>query len=185
MPIPEQLKLNYEDYLNLPQDGKRHEIIDGEHYMTPAPQTRHQIVTVNLLGIWLHYLKENDIGQIMLAPTDVVLSETTVLQPDLLFIRKDREHIIKKNFIEGPPDLVIEILSPGSEKLDRFTKMKYYAMFGVPEYWLIDYETRILEQYILKGDIFDRIGIFDKDFASSLFPNLTIQLSQVFKGPGF
>ena len=185
MSIPEKLKLNYEDYLNLPDDGKRHEIVDGEHYMTPAPQTRHQIVSRNIERILLNHIEDNDLGQFLDAPTDVVLSDTTIVQPDKLFILKEREYIIKNNFIEGPPDLVIEILSPGNEKLDRFTKMKYYAMFGVPEYWLIDYEIRILEQYVLKRDLFERAGVFTEDYSPSLFPDLIIDLSRIFKGPGF
>jgi Uma2 family endonuclease len=185
MPIPEELKLTYDDYLNLPDDGRRHEIIDGEHYMTPSPQTRHQIVSRNLERILLNYAEENDCGQILDAPVDVVLSDTTIVQPDILFVRKEREHIIKRNFIEGAPDLIIEIISPGSERLDRHTKMKHYAMFGVGEYWLIDYEARILEQYVLRGRILERKDVFSQDFCPSLFPNLTIHLSQIFKGPGF
>ena len=185
MPIPELLKLNYDDYLNFLNDGKRHEIIEGEHYMTPAPQTRHQIVSRNIESILAGYIETNSWGQILYAPVDVLLSDTTIVQPDILFIRKDREHIIKKNFIEGPPDLIIEILSPGNERMDRFTKMKHYALFAVPEYWIIDYEARILEQYKLKGQIFQRKGVFSESFSSSLFPNLKIELSQIFKGPGF
>lgn len=185
MPVPKELKLTYDDYLNFPNDGKRYEIIDGEHHMTPAPQTRHQIVSRNIERILANYVEENDTGQILYAPTDVVLSDTTVVQPDILFVRKEREHIIKKNFIEGAPELIIEILSPGNEKLDRRTKMKHYAMFGVGEYWIIDYEACILEQYVLKGHIFQRRGVFDEDFSPSLFPDLTIHLSQIFKGPGF
>jgi Uma2 family endonuclease len=185
MSIPKQLKLTYEDYLNLPNDGNRHEIIDGEQYMTPAPQTRHQIVSRNIERILLNYIEDNDFGQLIHSPIDVVLSETTIVQPDVLFIRKEREGIIKKNFIEGPPDLIVEILSPGNEKLDRITKMKYYAMFGISEYWLIDYEVRILEQYVLKGQIFERAGVNTEEFSPSIFPDLTIHLPQIFKGPGF
>ena len=153
--------------------------------MTPAPQTRHQIVSRNIEHILLNYIEDNDFGQLLYAPTDVILSDTTIVQPDILFIHKDREHIIKKNFIEGPPDLLIEIMSPGNEKLDRFTKMKHYALFGVGEYWLIDYEARILDQYVLKGHVFERAGVFREDFSPSLFPDLIIQLPRVFKGPGF
>ena len=185
MPIPEQLKLNYEDYLNFPSDGKRHEIIDGEHHMTPAPQTRHQMVSRNIERILANYTEENDWGQMFYAPVDVILSDTTIVQPDLLFIRKDQEHIIKKNFIEGAPDLIIEIISPGTERVDRLTKMKHYALFGVGEYWIIDYEARILEQYVLKGQTFERSGVFTESFSPALFPDLTIDLSRIFKGPGF
>jgi Uma2 family endonuclease len=185
MPIPEELKLTYDDYLNLPDNGKRHEIIDGEHFMTPSPQSRHQIVSRNLGRILANYADENDSGQIFYAPMDVYLSDTTIVQPDIFLILKEREHIIKKNFIEGPPDLIVEILSPGNKEIDRHTKMKGYALFGVQEYWIIDYDALILEQYLLQGQVFKRAGVFTEDFSSSIFPNLTIHLSQVFKGPGF
>lgn len=185
MPIPEKMKLTYDDYLNFPDDGKRHEIIDGEHFMTPSPQSRHQIVSRNLERILANYAEKNNMGQIFYAPMDVLLSDTTIVQPDIFFILKDREYIIKKNFIEGPPDLIVGISSPGNKKIDRHTKMKEYALFNVQEYWIIDYDARILEQYRLKGLSFKRIGVFTKDFSSSIFPDLTILLSQVFKGPGF
>ncbi len=185
MSIPEELKLTYDDYLNYPDDGKRHEIIDGEHFMTLSPQSRHQIVSRNLERILANYAEDNDMGQIFDAPMDVMLSDTTVVQPDIFFLHKNREDLIKRNFIEGPPDLIVEILSPGNEKIDRHTKMKEYALFNVQEYWIIDYDARILEQYRLKGQAFERVGVFTKDFSSSIFPNLTIHLSQVFKGPGF
>ncbi len=185
MPIPEHLKLTYDDYLNFPDDGKRYEIVDGESYMAPAPQTRHQVVSINLEAILMRYTQTNNAGYILHAPVDVVFSATTIVQPDILFIQKGRAHIIKKNAIEGPPDLIIEILSPGNERLDRFTKMKRYAIFGVGEYWLIDYQARTLEQYVLQGRFFERKGVFIEDFSPPLFPDLTIHLSQIFKGPGF
>ena len=185
MPIPAELKLTYEDYLNFPNDGKRHEIIDGEHVMPPSPQTRHQIASKNLQWILENYARETGVGHVMDAPVDVVLSATTVVQPDIFFVRKEREHIIKRNFIEGPPDLIIEILSPGNEKMDRQTKMKSYALLGVPEYWIVDFEARILEQYVLKGQLYEREGVFAETFSPALFPGLTIPLSSVFKGPGF
>jgi Uma2 family endonuclease len=185
MPIPDALKFTYDDYLNFPNDGKRHEIVDGEHYMTPSPQTRHQIVSRNLETVLAIYVQENEWGQIFDAPMDVLLSDATVVQPDLLFIRKERENIIKKNFIEGPPDLIVEILSPGGERLDRQTKMKNYALLGVPEYWIVDYEARILEQFVLRGQLYERAGVFTDAFSPALFPGLTIDLRSVFKGPGF
>jgi Uma2 family endonuclease len=185
MSIPEQLKLTYEDYLCFPDDGRRHEIIDGEPYMTPAPQTRHQIVSRNLERILANYAEENDWGEVLDAPIDVVLSETTVVQPDILFILRDRERVIKKNCIEGPPDLMIEILSPGNERLDRLIKMKQYSLLGVPEYWILDYEARILEQYVREGDLFARKGVFAETFSPAIFPDLVIDLSQIFRGPGF
>ena len=113
---------------------------------------------------------EKDLGLLLLAPTDVKLSEITIIQPDIFFIRKKREHIIKRNFVESSPDLTVEILSPTQEKLDRFTKMKHYAISGIEEYWL---------------NVFERTGVFSEDFSPVLFPGLTIRLRQIFKGPGF
>ena len=185
MPVPDALKLTYDDYLNFAADGKRHEIIDGEHHMTPSPQSRHQLVSMNLSRILANYAAEGDRGYVITAPMDVVLADTTVVQPDLLFVRKERERIIKENFVEGPPELVVEILSAGSEKLDRRTKLKQYALFGVWEYWLVDYKARALEQYVLQGQIYERSGVYVEDFSSALFPSLTIHLPDVFKGPGF
>ncbi len=97
MAIPEELKLTYDDYLNYPDDGKRHEIIDGEHFMTPSPQSRHQIVSRNLERILANYAEDNDMGQIFDAPMDVMLSDTTVVQPDIFFLHKNREDLIKRN----------------------------------------------------------------------------------------
>ncbi len=185
MPIPVELKLTYDDYLNLPDDGKRHEIVDGEHFMTPAPQTRHQIASRNLQRVLDRFVSERDLGEVLDAPIDVVLSDTTVVQPDLIFIRRERQHIIKRNFIEGPPGLIVEILSPGGERLDRQTKMKAYALLGVPEYWLVDYEARTLEQYVLRGHVYERAGVFGEAFSPALFPDLAIHLQDIFKGPGF
>lgn len=185
MSIPNELKLTYEDYLCFPDDGKRHEIIDGGHFMTPAPQTRHQIVSRNLGRLLANYAEEHDWGEVLYAPVDVVLSETTVVQPDILFIRRGRERIIKRHCVEGPPDLVVEILSPGMERLDRLVKMKHYALLGVPEYWIVDFEARLLEQYLTREEVFQRTGVFAEIFSPALFPGLVIDLSEIFKGPGF
>lgn len=185
MPIPEELKFTYEDYVCFPDDGKRHEIIDGEHFMTPAPQTRHQIVSANLERVLANYVVERDAGYVLHAPIDVVLSDTTVVQPDILFVSGERRGIIKRKFIEGPPDLIVEIISPAYERQDRQIKMKHYALLGAPEYWLLDFEARTLEQYVREGDLFQRAGVFAQSFAPAIFPGLTIDLSQIFKGPGF
>jgi Uma2 family endonuclease len=185
MPIPAELKLTYDDYLNFPNDGKRHEIIDGAHFMTPAPETRHQIVSRNLQKILVNHVEDRDLGRVLDAPIDVLLADTTVAQPDLLFVRREREGLIKRRFVEGPPDLIVEIFSPGSEEYDRRTKMKNYAPLGVPEHWLVDYEARLLEQYVLGGQICERAGVFGESFSPALFPCLTLDLRQVFKGPGF
>ncbi|MFQ5770648.1 MAG: Uma2 family endonuclease, partial [bacterium] len=102
----------YQDYVNLPEDGKRYEIINGDLIMTPAPFTIHQKVSANIVDKLRPFVKKNQKGEVFYAPVDVVLSETNVVQPDILFISNEHSNIITEKNISGVPDLVIEILSP-------------------------------------------------------------------------
>ena len=137
-------KFTYKDYLQLPEDT-RYEIIDGELFMVPAPVPYHQIVSRNL-EFYLHqHVKENNLGEVLNAPCDLILSNTDVVQPDLLFISQARLSIIKETNIQGAPDLVVEILSPASEKRDRGKKQKLYAQNQIQEYWIVDTQTKSIE----------------------------------------
>lgn len=145
-------KVTYDMYVEMPEDGARHEIIDGAlEMMSPGPSTVHQSVSGELEFLLKQSCKTN--YKIFDAPLDVILSETTVLQPDILMIHRSRLHIVTLRGIEGPPDLVIEILSPGSRSRDKVLKMKSYAEHGVPEYWVVDTEARTLEQYRLMDQV--------------------------------
>ena len=130
------LKFTYEDYLSFPEDGKRHELIDGEHFVTPAPLTKHQRILSNLHLLITAYVKQNALGSAFFAPTDVILSDTDVVQPDFLFISATRSAIITEANIQGPPDLAVEILSEGTRKTDEVIKRKLYERYGVEEYWV-------------------------------------------------
>ena len=122
-PTPESsVKFTYEDFLNFPADGKRHEIIDGEHYVTPSPITKHQRVSRKLTVALAGYLERHPIGEIFAAPFDVIFSDLDVVEPDLVYISRERRNILTQAHVRGAPDLVVEILSPGTRKVDEITK---------------------------------------------------------------
>ena len=114
MPRDASTKLTYEDFLNFPDDGRRHELIDGEHYVTPSPNTRHQRLVARLFDAIYDHLKGRPGGEVFLAPFDVVISNFDVVEPDLLFVAADQSAILTDKHVRGAPALVIEILSPGS-----------------------------------------------------------------------
>ena len=155
---PGRIRLTYDDYVGLPNDGKRYEILDGELFVTPAPRPRHQQVSINLEFILLQHIRGHRLGQILHAPIDLILDPATVAQPDILFIRAGREAIISERGIEGAPTLVVEVLSPSTARLDRDRKMKLYAEHGVPYYWIVDPESRSVEAYTLTGTAYALAG---------------------------
>lgn len=153
MRIPEgKIVLTYEDYVLLPNDRNRYEILEGELSVTPAPSTKHQTASGNLFILLAQYIKERDLGKLFYAPIDLILESTSVLQPDLLFVSKARQRIITEKAIEGAPDLVIEILSPATGRTDRITKAQIYARHTVPAYWIVDPEQEVIEIYLLEVD---------------------------------
>ncbi len=171
-------KLTYSDYVLLPDDGKRYEIVEGELYMTPAPTTRHQMIVGRLNHHLLAFLETNPIGTVLVAPCDVVLSDADIVQPDLLFVRNDGMARITEKNVQGPPDLVIEILSPGTAARDRDLKRKRYEHFGVREYWLVDPDLNTVEILRLENGQYRRAGLVEGSgtLTSPLFPGLTLDL---------
>ena len=134
--VGKKKQYTYEDYLTIP-DEKRYELIDGELSMVPAPNTFHQDVLGNLEFILRKFVKERGLGKIFSAPTDVILSDNTVVQPDILFISKERKKIIEKRGIFGSPDIAIEIVSPSTFVMDTITKKEIYEKFKVKKNLLI------------------------------------------------
>ena len=125
------VKFTYEDLLNFPDDGKRHEIIDGEHFVTPSPNTKHQRIVSNLHFALVAYLRNTRVGEAFVSPFDVVFSDLNVVDPDLLYISRERAAILTAEHVGGAPDLVVEILSPRTRKTDELTKRKLYERFDV------------------------------------------------------
>ena len=136
--MPVDIRLTYEDYCRLPNDGKRYEIIDGELFVTPSPRSLHQIVISNLHLELGRFVKDREMGRVLVAPLDVVLSRFDIVEPDLLFVSKSRSSTVTETNVQGAPDLVVEVLSRTSAEIDRTTKLKLYARSGVEEYWIID-----------------------------------------------
>ena len=143
-----KLKLTYQDYVLLPDDGKRYEILDGDLYVTPSPTARHQEVSFNLALAMGQYVKTHGLGKVLASPLDVILADDSIAQPDLLFVSNERLPIVR-DWVHGAPDLVIEILSPGTRDRDRTLKRHLYARHGVRELWLVDPEARSVEIHTL------------------------------------
>src|SRR3990172_12492877 len=127
-----KIVLTYDDYRDLPNDRNRYEVLDGELSVTPAPSKRNQRISVRLYLTLAHHVLANQLGDIYAAPTDLILTPTTVVQPDLIFVGNDRLHIVTERAIEGPPTLLIEILSPATHQTDRLTKAQLYARYQFP-----------------------------------------------------
>jgi Uma2 family endonuclease len=146
-------KLTYEDYLLFPDDGLRHEIIEGEHYVSPSPSTRHQRILLNLSYLMRQYLEVRPVGEILFAPFDVLLSEFNVLVPDLIYLSRERSHLLTSQNLQGAPDLAVEILSPSTRSRDLILKRDVFGRTGVLEYWLVDPENDSVTVYHRAGEV--------------------------------
>ena len=147
-PMRQDTRLTYDDFLLFPDDGRRHELIDGEHYVTPSPNTRHQRLVGRLYAGFVLYLRDHpDAGEAFLAPFDVVFSHYDVVEPDLLFIAADQGEILTDKHVRGAPAIVIEVLSPGTRKVDEQAKRQLFERGGVREYWLVDPELDVVNVY--------------------------------------
>ncbi len=140
-------KLTYQDFLQFPDDGRRHELIDGAHCVSPAPATRHQRLSWRLSQALGRYLDEHPVGEAFCAPYDVVLSMFDVVEPDLLLVLGDQAELITHRHVRGAPALVVEILSAATRQVDEDVKLRLYERSGVREYWLIDPDRDIVTVY--------------------------------------
>lgn len=173
-------KMTYADYVKIPADGKRHEIIEGGWYMTPAPNVPHQRVSQNLGSILHDHAKRNRLGDVFSAPIDVVLSDEDIVQPDLVFVSISRAAAVKHENIQGAPDLVVEILSPSTAPIDRGEKRQLYERAGIREYWIVDPASQNVEVHEFASPRRIRIYTGGQSFDSALLPGLTIRLADLF-----
>jgi Uma2 family endonuclease len=134
--IADRKKITYADYLKI-DDNNRYEIFHGGLRMVPAPSTDHQGISINLGSLIWKFVKEKKLGKVFEAPTDVVFDDDEVFQPDIVFIKSERQDIIRENAIHGIPDLIVEIVSPSSTFYDMVEKKEIYRKYGVKEYWLV------------------------------------------------
>ena len=134
-----QKKLTYADFLLFPEDGNRHELIDGVHYVTPSPYIPHQIIVGRLFVAIANFLAtRKDLGRMFLSPVDVVMSDHDVVVPDFTFVAADQQSILTEANVQGSPALVVEVLSPSTRRRDEGIKRNLFAQQGVKEYWLVD-----------------------------------------------
>ncbi|MFH0932950.1 MAG: Uma2 family endonuclease [Nitrospirota bacterium] len=179
--VIEKKRYTYEDYLKTPDD-ERYELIEGELLMTPSPIPKHQRISREIEFELMKFAKENDLGEIFDAPCDVYLDNENVVQPDILFISKERLDIIGEKNIQGAPDLVIEIISESTAYRDLVQKKKLYAKFGAKEYWIVIPREELIEVYILKDNTYMLHKTYSKDdtLESPYLRNLKVELTGIF-----
>ena len=178
------VKFTYEDYRHTPDD-QRYELLDGELIMPPAPDLRHQRIGIRLGSLLHAFVQERDLGEVFLPPCDVVLSNTDVVQPDLLFVSHERAHLLLGgDNVSGAPDLVVEILSSSTAGRDRTLKRALYARHGVGEYWLVDPDARTVTVLGLGGEDFEVAAVYGEGqtMASPTLAGFSAGLNQIF-GP--
>ena len=182
-----QGEYTYEDYLQLPEEpGYRYEILNGFLIKEPTPSVQHQRISRELeFQLKIFFDEFDPKGEIFDAPLDVTLGERNVVQPDILFVSSNRREIMRKERIDGPCDLAVEILSPSSRRKDRLKKMEIYRKAGIPHYWIVDPDEKILEAYQLKGENYSLLftGGPEDEFAHPEFPGLNLDLEKIFYNP--
>jgi Uma2 family endonuclease len=187
LPNPRGVKLTYDDFVLFPDDGLRHELIDGEHYVTPSPNDKHQTILANLhllIGVWV---RGHATGKVWIAPFDVVLSRSDVVEPDLLYMSNQRKaEVLTEANVQGPPELVVEVGSPSTRRRDETIKRALYERAGVSEYWFVDTELDVVRVYRrLAGDGFaqpEQLSLHAGNVLTTpLLPGLELPLSEIFR----
>jgi Uma2 family endonuclease len=176
-------RVTFAELVEWPDDGRRYELYDGEAIVVPTPFLRHQRVAHHL-GIVLTDYERATGGLVCEVPIDIVFSEYDVLQPDVVFFRKERRHLLDMmQTTRVPPDLAVEILSRSTERRDRGRKMATYARFGVPEYWIVDPVRNTVESYELSGAEYRLAGTFDErqHVSSPTLPGLSFDARRIFE----
>jgi Uma2 family endonuclease len=181
MALPRKARYQASDIWDTPDDGHRYEVIDGELYVTPPPSWDHQRGLSKLHLRVGPFVYEHGLGEVVQAPIGVVLDEGTAVQPDLVYVSRERRAIIVERGIEGAPDLVVEVLSPSTRTRDRGAKMRRYADAGVPHYWILDPRARTLEAYRLGEQGYELTGTNGAGsvFRPELFPGLEIPIDEL------
>ena len=184
---PDRVRMTYEDLLELPDDGLRHELIDGEHFVTPSPITAHQLIAGNLHRMIATYLQEHRLGVIAFAPFDVVFTRHDVVEPDLIYFSSERfKEVVTEKNAQGPPNLAIEVLSPGTRRRDEVLKRRLYERMGVSEYWIVDPKVEVVKVHRMEDGKYRRseLTLDDQDVLTTpLLPDLALPLPQIFELP--
>jgi Uma2 family endonuclease len=176
-------KLDYGDLAHTPNDRLIYELADGELHVTPSPSPRHQWISKTLQRQLEAYFEGRGIGRVYDAPIDVVLTQHDVFVPDLVVVTD--QTTITERAVEGPPLVVVEVLSPSTTQYDRATKSRRYAALGVQHFWIVDIQNQVLEVYRRAGERYEDIARVraDASFAHPDFPGLTIETAALWREP--
>ncbi len=182
VPGPQQGEWTYDDYLKLPQDGRRYEILNGVLLLMPSPRDSHQNAVFEIASYLRTYVKLPGLGKVRIAPLDVKLGPKNVFQPDVLVVLNEHLERLTEDGVMGAPDLTVEVLSPSTALEDRVDKHREYALAGVREYWIVNPERRSVEVFILAGREYRSRGVFSgKDtLPSQVVPNFPVPVEQFF-----
>jgi Uma2 family endonuclease len=174
----------YDDLQKFPEDNLRRELIDGELIVTAAPSTRHQRAVAFLVARLFVYAEEHG-GEVFPAPTDVYFSHTNVVEPDVLFVRGDHAERVEKKFVRSAPDVVVEVSSPSTRRLELVRKRELYERFAVPEYWYVDLDADRIEVYRLQEDRYRAPALLGRGerLVSPLLPDFGVDVDEVLGAP--
>ncbi|MGH2458855.1 MAG: Uma2 family endonuclease [Chloroflexota bacterium] len=178
---PNRVVLTYEDLIEMPNDRQRYEIVDGELYVTAAPNTSHQTAVTNLTTVLNVHVRAHHLGRVFTAPYDVILEDTTVVEPDIIFVAEARKEIILPAHIRGAPDLVVEVLSHWTSRADRQVKHQAYARHGIASYWLLDPDRQVFTVNALADGEYKEVAVAHESerIHAEPFPDLVIELSEI------
>jgi Uma2 family endonuclease len=185
-PADPGVKLTYDDFVLFPDDGKRHELIDGEHYVTPSPNVRHEQISGDLFGFLWSYLENHPIGRVFHGRSDVVLSNLDVVVPDLIYVSNETAtRVLTDKHVRGTPDLVGEVGSPSTRKRDETIKRRLYEHSGVSEYWFVDPEVDVVRIYRNEGGRFQPVVELLREagdvLTTPLLPGFELTLTRLFR----
>ncbi len=172
----------YEDYLRL-DDDKRYEVLEGELVEMPAPSTTHQRLVKRIVMLLDSFVEKKNLGEVFVSPVDVILSDTNVVQPDVVFVSKENSDIVKERGVFGSPDLVVEVISPSTLKRDTEDKKRIYAKHGVKELWLVFPGEKAVEVFALKDNSYEvcSFGYGEGKVKSCTLEDFELNLGEIFK----
>lgn len=174
--------LPYDDLKQMPQDGHRYEIVDGEPIVSPAPSLIHAKIVVRLLFLIRTYvMRRQPGGRVFTAPVDVRLSPHRIVEPDVVYVSPERRRLLADPaLIDGAPDLIVEVVSPSNRPYDERVKFGIYAEAGVREYWLAGSVRRTLSLFSLDEGAYVRLSLDDGVARSRLLPGLAVSVETLF-----
>jgi Uma2 family endonuclease len=180
MPTATKKRWTYADYCRIPPDRNRHEIVDGVHFVNPAPTPAHQTVVGRLFVQLVARISDAGLGRVFVSPIDVHLGRGSVVQPDLVVVLERNLAVIGEKKLCGAPDLLVEVRSPGTARYDRRIKLSRYARAGVREIWLVDPEQCLVEQFETVARRCVLVGTHDERVRLRILPRVAIALGRVF-----